>query len=199
MVSLKGEEDKPREYMMSTGMISSLYESTVWEEITGEESVSTISILAKASEEDIDILLISGANLDTEIEKLNTDEATKQEVINAVNSGKIVTIPAENITMGDWHGTGYIVMNPETGAGAYKISGGLNGRAYLNSNKKLPDIDANGNYISYREFDVNNKISGVARDGERFIVGSDGSIYYTDSHYGEGISINNLPDFIKLR
>ena len=29
--------------------------------------------------------------------------------------------------MGDWHGTGYIVTNPETGAGAYMISGGLNG------------------------------------------------------------------------
>ncbi len=129
VVSLNGEEDTPREYMMSTGMIGSLYESTVWEEITGEESVSTISILAKASEEDIDILLISGANLDTEIEKLNTDEATKQEVINAVNSGKVVTIPAKNITMGDWHGTGYIVTNPETGAGAYMISGGLNGGA----------------------------------------------------------------------
>ena len=69
----------------------------------------------------------SATNLDTEIEKLNTDEAIRQEVINAVNSGKIVTIPAEDITMGDWHGTGYIVTNPETGAGAYMIFGGLNG------------------------------------------------------------------------
>ncbi len=31
--------------------------------------------------------------------------------------------------MGDWSGTGYIVTNPETGAGAYMISGGLNGGA----------------------------------------------------------------------
>ncbi len=33
------------------------------------------------------------------------------------------------MTMGDWSGTGYIVTNPETGAGAYMISGGLNGGA----------------------------------------------------------------------
>ena len=127
VVSLVGEEDVPRQYMISTGMVSSLYESTVWEEITGYKSVSTISILSKAQEENIDILLISGANLDTEIEKLNTDETTKQNVINAVNSGKIVTIPSEDVTIGGWSGTGYIVTNPETGAGAYMISGGLNG------------------------------------------------------------------------
>lgn len=31
------------------------------------------------------------------------------------------------MTMGNWHGTGYIVTNPKTGTGAYMISGGLNG------------------------------------------------------------------------
>lgn len=29
--------------------------------------------------------------------------------------------------MGNWHGTGYIVANPETGTGACMISGELNG------------------------------------------------------------------------
>ena len=127
VVSLNGEEDAPREYMSSTGMMSSLYESTVWEELTGYESVSTISILAKAQEENVEVLLLSSLNMDTELEKLNTDEATRQTVINAVNSGKVVTIPAEEITIGNWTGTGYIVTNPETGAGEYMISGGLNG------------------------------------------------------------------------
>ena len=126
-LSLDEGSDAAREYFLSTGMISSLYESTVWEEITGEESVSTISILAKASEENIDILLLSKANLSTEIEKMNTDSTTKQSIINAVNSGMIVTVPAEEVTMGDWSGTGYIVTNPETGVGEYMISGGLNG------------------------------------------------------------------------
>ncbi len=75
-----------------------LKESTVWEEITGKESVSTISILAKASEENIDILLLSKANLSTEIEKLNTDETKKQSIINAVNSGKIgICLTDENV------------------------------------------------------------------------------------------------------
>lgn len=127
MISLSGDKDAPRAYMLVTGMLSSQYESTIWEELTGYESVSTMSVLAKAQEENIDLLLLSKNNLDTEIAKLNTDETTKQTVINAVNSGKVVTIPAEDVDIDDWHGTGYIVMNPETGAGAYMISGGLNG------------------------------------------------------------------------
>ena len=81
--------------------------------------VSTISILAKASEENIDILLLSKENLSTEIEKLNTDETTKQSIINAVNSGMIVTVPAEDVTIGDWGETGYIVTNPATGVREY--------------------------------------------------------------------------------
>ena len=52
-----------------------------------------------------------------------------QAVTEAVNAGKIVTIPAENMTIGSWPGTGYMVIDPETGAGAYMISGGLNGGA----------------------------------------------------------------------
>ena len=120
VISLTGDEDASREYMLSTGMMGSLYESTVWEELTGYESVSTISILAAAQEKGIELLLISSANMAEEMEKLNTTDTTKQAVTEAVNAGKIVTIPAEDMTIG---------IDPETGAGAYMISGGLNGGA----------------------------------------------------------------------
>ena len=58
------------------------------------------------------------------------------------------------------------------------------GGTYQNSDKKLPTTDSKGNPITYREFDVNNKVQGQNRDSERFVVGSDGSIYYTSDHYG---------------
>lgn len=41
----------------------------------------------------------------------------------------------------------------------------------------------NGTPITYREHDVNNKNPGSARDAQRFVTGSDGSVYYTDDHY----------------
>ena len=50
-----------------------------------------------------------------------------------------------------------------------------------------------------KEFDVNSRIPDSRRDKERFVVGSDGSIYYTDSHYGDAISPTGLPNFIKIK
>ena len=44
-------------------------------------------------------------------------------------------------------------------------------------------MDNEGNVISYREHDVNDCIDGERRDSERFVTGSDGSVYYTDDHY----------------
>lgn len=48
---------------------------------------------------------------------------------------------------------------------------------------QLPNYDSNGYEISYTEFDVNDKISGQSRDAQRFVVGSDGSVYLTLDHY----------------
>jgi len=73
------------------------------------------------------------------------------------------------------------------------------GAAYSNSDGALPTTDSSGNAITYKEFDVNNKVQGMARDGERFLIGSDGSIYYTDSHYGQGASLSGILPFMKIK
>ncbi|WP_135555998.1 polymorphic toxin-type HINT domain-containing protein [Paenibacillus cymbidii] len=69
---------------------------------------------------------------------------------------------------------------PVSGQSAGTKAGGK----YENSDLKLPTTGSNGTPITYREFDVNNKVAGQNRDSERFVVGSDGSIYYTGDHYG---------------
>lgn len=127
VISLTGDQGTARAYMMASGNISSLYESIVWEQLTGYESVSTLAILRKAKEQGIELLQINRDNLEAQMKKLNTDAATREAVRSAVIGGNIVTIPAENITIGNWNGTGYIVLDPATGAGSYMISGGLNG------------------------------------------------------------------------
>lgn len=129
VVSLRGEKETEREYMLVTGMVSSLFESVVWEQLTGMESVSTMSILGKAQEEDIEVLAISNRNLTESLGNLMAEEALKEEITAEVNSGKIIIIPQKEITINEWIGTGYMIIDPETGAGAYKISGGLNGGA----------------------------------------------------------------------
>jgi len=71
-------------------------------------------------------------------------------------------------------------QTPGTGAGG----------VWDNDYAQLPTTDSTGSSITYKEFDVNNKISGSGRDGERFVVGSDGSIYYTSDHYETFTKIN---------
>jgi RHS repeat-associated protein len=73
------------------------------------------------------------------------------------------------------------------------------GGSYQNSNGALPTTDTAGNPITYKEFDVNNKLPNAGRDTERFITGTDGSIYYTDSHYGDIQSPSGLPSFVKVK
>jgi RHS repeat-associated protein len=82
---------------------------------------------------------------------------------------------------------------------AGQTSGTKAGGTYQNSNGALPKTDSAGKPITYREFDVNNKLPSANRDAQRFISGSDGSIYYTDSHYGDIVSPTGLPSFVKLK
>jgi len=67
------------------------------------------------------------------------------------------------------------------------IPGYKGGRPFANDGRNggqvLPRIDAQGNPIHYREWDVNPYQPGVNRGAERVVTGSDGSSYYTDNHY----------------
>lgn len=49
------------------------------------------------------------------------------DVANAINAGKEVTISQTQVHAFGWSGTGYIVLNPNTGTGAYLIDGGICG------------------------------------------------------------------------
>ncbi|MGF6907422.1 ribonuclease domain-containing protein [Fusobacterium sp. PH5-44] len=56
-------------------------------------------------------------------------------------------------------------------------------KEFENREKRLPEKDEDGNEIIYREHDVHNKIQRKGKGAERFVTGSDGKIYYTDTDY----------------
>ena len=58
---------------------------------------------------------------------VSADRETLAEVEQAVEQGYTVILPEKETVLNDWKGTGYLILNPETGAGAYRISGGLSG------------------------------------------------------------------------
>ena len=94
---------------------------------------------------------------------------------------------------GNYTGTSGLPSNVVNSFQQYEAHGWINhagqtpgtkaGKSWGNSGSILPTYDMYGYPITYQEFDVNNRIPGQPRDAERFVVGSDGSVYYTDDHY----------------
>jgi ribonuclease T1 len=62
-------------------------------------------------------------------------------------------------------------------------NGYIGGRTFKNLEKLLPNVDANGKKIKYKEWDIYKKIKGKNRGPHRLVTGSDGSDYYTGNHY----------------
>ena len=60
--------------------------------------------------------------------------------------------------------------------------GTRSGSMWENRNNQLP-TSKGSKAITYREFDINNRTFGSRRDSFRFVIGSDGHVYYTTDHY----------------
>ena len=54
---------------------------------------------------------------------------------------------------------------------------------FQNADNKLP------NNTKYREYDINPYVKGQNRGTERIVVGDNGSVYYTNDHYGSSTKI----------
>lgn len=68
-------------------------------------------------------------------------------------------------------------------ANHHAMDGYVGGRVFTNREKIVPQVDGQGNPISYQEWDVNPKIEGQNRGTERILTGSDGRAWYTNDHY----------------
>jgi hypothetical protein len=91
------------------------------------QAISAVKALAIAASQGQKIYTITQANQDIILPQINVDPDVMNEMQNALSAGKEVTVHQSPITQSGWTGTGYIITDPATGAGAYKISGGANG------------------------------------------------------------------------
>ena len=126
-IPIDGNLNKKKEFMILSGMTSSFYEHKVLEEIYNVDSVSAIKIIQIANEREVPVYTLNSGNISSYINSLQVSSDVKTDILNTINAGMEVTIPQQELRINDWFGTGYIVMNPQTGAGAYMISGGLAG------------------------------------------------------------------------
>ncbi|MFH1672764.1 MAG: hypothetical protein ABIF87_05000, partial [Pseudomonadota bacterium] len=134
--ALDGDNNKAVQFMLNSGMNSSALEHEVPEKLFSTpddpaEGISAVKALKIANDQGIPIYTINQSNMATVLPQLQIDHLAKMDIENAVNAGKVVTVSKETIDFNGWTGCGYIILNPDTGAGAYMISGGLSGGILL--------------------------------------------------------------------
>jgi transglutaminase-like putative cysteine protease len=94
------------------------------------QAVSAVKALAIAASQGQKIYTLNSANQaihPSTLNQLALDQGVKQEIADALATGKEVTVQQGDISYVGFNGSGYIIVDPETGAGAYKISTGANG------------------------------------------------------------------------
>ena len=119
-------------YVQQTGLLLSALEHQVPEmffvtdDLPGE-AVSAVKALTRAALEGQRTYNINKDNINTVIANINQNTYMMQDIQNAVNSGFEVVTHTDPVSISGWNGGGYIILDPETGSGAYKISNGTNG------------------------------------------------------------------------
>jgi len=127
--SVTGDAEQEKAFTKIQGLNTSYFEHGIWESFSGIDSVSTVKLLQLANEAGQPIYNINSTNIDVVLPTLNQSQSVKEDIRNSVAAGQEVTIPKNYITLNEWIGTGYMIRNPNTGEGAYKISSGLYGGA----------------------------------------------------------------------
>ncbi len=89
--------------------------------------ISAVKALAIAAADGQKIWAITQNNLELALSSINLSPEVESEIRNSVLAGKIATAHENKLSYFGWVGSGYLLIDPETGAGAYKIAGGANG------------------------------------------------------------------------
>lgn len=130
-----GHLEKKKQFTLQTGILSSALEHAVPEQLfvnaqNPGEAISAVKALQKANAAGQRIYHITPANQSAILGNIHHDVDTMNEIRNALNAGKEVITHTDAVSVPGWSGAGYIITDPGTGDGAFKIAGGGNGGFY---------------------------------------------------------------------
>ena len=114
-------------YTLLSGLEGSVLEHLILEERVKAESVSTAKALGLAAAAGLTIHDITLANAGSILPTLPFDAQVMGEVSSAVGRGWLVRIPAASTSHFLWTGVGYVLLDEQTGEGAYQLQGGHSG------------------------------------------------------------------------
>lgn len=119
-------------YALQIGILSSALEAAVPDQMFSTttqpaQALSASTILGIASAAGQRTYEITQVNQGTVLPLIHHSVSVMHEIEDALSAGKIVITHTDDITASGWTGAGYVLFDPQTGDGAYKISGGENG------------------------------------------------------------------------
>ena len=121
-----GNDAKTIPYMKLTGYDGSFMEQRIFEDNFNSPAVSTIRAFHVSVQQGIPLCTIT-SSIGAQCPGFSHSPAVTAAVNDALARGNIIIIPRTSVTYEQWVGTGYINMDPSTGAAGYIISGGING------------------------------------------------------------------------
>ncbi|QOC23511.1 hypothetical protein IC757_05050 [Wenzhouxiangella sp. AB-CW3] len=128
-----GSASQRAEAAQPLGMLKSILENVVPEqqfstEVEPAEGVSAVAAIAKAQAEGQRVFHVTQDNLDEAMAEISISQASREDIQRAVSQfGYEAIVHEAPITVPGWRGSGYILTDPDTGAGSYMIDGGKNG------------------------------------------------------------------------
>ncbi|MEW8000741.1 MAG: transglutaminase domain-containing protein [Candidatus Thiodiazotropha endolucinida] len=130
-----GNVENKKQFTMQVGVISSALEHATPEQMFASQdpnepppnAISAVKALQIASSQGQRIYKITQSNISTTLANISHDWDTMDEISASLNAGKEVTTHTNAVSVPGWSGAGYIILDPDTGEGTYKIAGGKNG------------------------------------------------------------------------
>jgi hypothetical protein len=119
-----------RNFMLMAGLQGSTIEGSVLDQLFGrppETSVSTTQFFAIAMRQGLKLYAVTSDNAATVLPQLAVTQDVKDDISNMIAAGGLAFVPEREISHNGYTGVGYLLFDPQTGAGAYLIDGGRNG------------------------------------------------------------------------
>jgi YD repeat-containing protein len=132
------DADRERAWFFSAGMRGSAAEHAIIEQLQPVSAVSTVQLLRLAIENGQRIYYITPSNWNAIYPSLNHDTHVLNSIVNALNNGWHAVISQNEVTYGQWQGSGWIELDPVSGSAAYLISG------YINPSARQARLIVNG-------------------------------------------------------
>ena len=124
--SQSGNRDTEFWFMVQNGLNASGQEHDLFESLMELDAISAVRAIELANSQLVPIYIIDSGNAQR-IDELQLLSDDKRDIRNFVSAGRTVLVPKVEIQHFDYSGIGYIALDLNTGAGAYRISGGFNG------------------------------------------------------------------------